>query len=334
MVKWYRRIVIAASAASVIVLIALLTLTWFWQDRASLDDLAWPVANSTLDNVGEVTVTWLGITTLLFDDGDTQILTDGMFSRPRVSDFLLMRPVRSNIANINYAMDEFRINHLAAIVPLHSHFDHAMDVGNVANRTTALILGSESTANIARGANVPVDQYQILASGESRTFGEFTVTLFESEHAPLGPGGSGWFAGIIDTPLMQPARIPAWRSGAVYSVLISHPRGNTLVQGSAGISQGLLRRYEADVVMLSVAGLASLGRDYTERYWRETVGATNARAVYAIHFDDYIRPFGETALFPNVADNVVKASVWIDEFAAENGITVERPLFGIPILLY
>ena len=72
------------------------------------------------------------------------------------------------------------MNHLAAIVPVHSHHDHAMDAGYVANRTSAVVLGSESTANIVRGADVPVGQYQILADGETRQFGDFTIKLVAS----------------------------------------------------------------------------------------------------------------------------------------------------------
>lgn len=334
MTNWFRWAAYAASGMLTIAVIAFVTITWLWQDRAPLSDLGWAVTEPAQDVDGAVTVTWLGISTLLFDDGETQILTDGTFTRLRLNDFLLLRPIRSNIADINYALDEFRINHLATIIPLHSHFDHAMDVGNVANRTTAVILGSESTANIARGARVPVDQYQILASGESRTFGDFTVTLIETVHAPLGPGGTGWFSGIVDEPLVQPATIPNWQGGAVYSLLVSHPRGTTLVQASAGISEGVLASHQANVVMLSVAGLASLGREYTQKYWQETVAATGADRVYAIHFDDFTRPFGEVALFPNIADNVVQAAQWIDECADRDQIVVQRPPFGIPITLY
>ncbi len=332
--KWYRRIVYTTSGVLVILAIGFATMTWLWRDRATLDDLAWPLSESTADTDGGVSVTWLGITTMLFDDGETQILTDGTFTRLSLSDFYLLRPVRSDISTINYALDEFRINRLAAIVPVHSHFDHAMDIGNVANRTSAVVLGSESTANIARGANVPVDQYQILANGESRHFGNFTVTLIESEHVALGPGRGHWMSGIIDAPLEQPARVPAWGGGAIYSILISHPRGNTLVQGSAGYSEGFLTDHEVDVVMLSVAGLASLGRDYANEYWRETVGVSGAGRVYPVHFDDFVQPFGDVMLFPNVADNVVKTAQWIDEFAARDEVSVVRPQFGVPIFLY
>lgn len=310
------------------------TTAWLWRERAPLSELPWPVAATSAVADGSVTVTWLGITTLLFDDGETQILIDGTFTRLSPLDIALQRKVRSDIATINYALDEFHIERLAAIIPVHSHFDHAIDAGNVANRSTAVILGSESTANIARGADVPVAQYQILASGETRHFGDFTITLIESTHAPIGPGNQGWFSGVIDEPLEQPARTWSWRGGAAASVLIDHPSGSTLVQGSAGFIEGQLTGMNADVALISVAGLASLGKDYTLRYWQETVAATGARRVFAIHFDDFTEPLGEIRLFPDIVDKVVDSAHWINEIADDDDVRVRRPPFGVPITLY
>ena len=76
-----------------------------------------------------VTATWLGVTTLLFDDGETQILVDGFVSRPTLFESLTGRPVTSDAPMINYVMNEYGMDRLAAIVPAHSHYDHAMDVG-------------------------------------------------------------------------------------------------------------------------------------------------------------------------------------------------------------
>jgi L-ascorbate metabolism protein UlaG (beta-lactamase superfamily) len=199
-----------------------------------------------------------------------------------------------------------------------------------------MILGSESTANIARGSDVPVDLYQILDFGESRYFGKFTITLLESRHAPLRPNGAYWFPDIIDEPLRQPARINQWQAGATYSLLVSHPSGTTLVQGSAGFIEGNLAGHQADVVMLGIAGLAGLGREYTGRYWRETVHVTGATRVYVIHFDDFTFPFGEVALFPDIIDDVVTAADWLRDMAdAEDvPVTVQIPRFGQPIDLY
>ncbi len=330
------RIRIALLSLAALVVSAVLAVALLWQNRASMDDLVWPVATSPIRNGDEVTVTWLGVTTLLFDDGETQILTDGHFTRVSLLDLALFRPLESDVAVINYVMSEFRVNRLAAIVPLHSHFDHAMDAGIVANRSTAVILGSESTANIARGANVPVNQYQILADGESRQFGKFTITLIISKHAPIGFGDDGFFPGAIEQPLLQPARVSSYREGMSYSVLISHPRGTSLVQASAGFVEKNLRDETADVVMLGVGGLGRLGKQYADRYWAETVVATGASRVFPVHFDDFTQPFGELQLFPKIVDNVLTTAAWIDERAAagDTPILVEQLPFGEAIILY
>ncbi|MCI0518347.1 MAG: MBL fold metallo-hydrolase [Woeseiaceae bacterium] len=331
-----RRIRTIAILMALLAVAATVVLARLWQNRAELADLGWSVASPAEGAAGSVTVTWFGISTLLFDDGQTQILIDGTFTRVPLPSILSLRRVSSDIATINYTLAEYRINRLAAIVPVHSHFDHAMDVGHVANRGSAVVLGSESTAYVARGADVPVDQNQILASGESRQFGDFTITLVDSKHAPLGFGDNGWLPGAIEEPLVQPARVTAWREGVSYSVLIGHPRGTTLVQGSGGFIKDNLRDYSADVVILGIAGLAGLGRDYVDELWRETVTKVGARRLFPVHYDDFTRPFGEIRLFPAVVDDAVQTSGWINEIASAEETPVEIRLlpFGQPIALY
>lgn len=312
-------------------------LLWrMWQIRGSIDDIDWPYSIVASEPGDAVTATWLGTTTLLFDDGETQVLVDGAFTRLNPLDSLGLRRVKSDVATINYAMSTFAMTRLAAIVPVHSHFDHAMDVGHVANRSSAVVLGSESTANIARGADVPVDQYQILAGGETRQFGDFTIKLIPSVHAPIGWNDQEVFPGIIERPLRQPARISAYLTGVAWSILISHPRGTTLVQGSAGFVADRLAEESVDIVMLGIGGLAGLGEEYTRTYWEETVRTTNAARVIVVHHDDYAVPFGEVKLMPDLLDNVVRTARWIDTLAAEDNdtVSIELPPFGQPIILY
>ena len=332
--RWSQIIALVLLALAVIAVVVVVRL---WQDRHSIEDIGWPTADVVSEPTDMVTVTWLGTSSLLFDDHETQILIDGNFTRLSPFKIALLLPVSSDIATINYALAEFRMDRLAAIVPVHSHFDHAMDVGHVANRTNAVILGSESTANIARGAQVPVDQYQILAEGETRQFGDFTIRLLASRHAPIKPGGEGpWFPGTIDEPLQQPASVHEWKEGVVWSVFIGHPRGTTLIQGSGGFIEGKLEGQSADVVMLGIAGLVGLGKEYVTKFWNETIPATGATRIIVIHYDDFTSPFGEVRLFPDAVDNLVITTGWIDEIVQENGakITIELPPFGQPIPLY
>ena len=76
MTKWFRWAAYAASGMLTIAVIAFVTITWLWQDRPPLSDLGWSVAEPAQDVDGAVTVTWIGISTLLFDDGETKILTE------------------------------------------------------------------------------------------------------------------------------------------------------------------------------------------------------------------------------------------------------------------
>ena len=331
--RWTRNIALVLLA---LLVLATIIVSRLWQDRPAVADFGWPTATPARDTSAAVTVTWLGISTLLFDDGDTQILIDGTFTRIRPTDIAPLQTISSDVAAINHALSKYRIDRLAAIVPAHSHFDHAMDIGYIANRTSAVILGSQSTANIAKGAEVPVDQYQTLADGETRQFGNFTITLLASRHAPIGTDGEAWFPGSIDSPLRQPAHVSAWREGVTWSILIGHPRGTTLINGSAGYIPGKLQGVTADVAILGIAGLAGLGREYVDDYWQETIAATGARRLIAVHFDDFTAPFGEVVLFPKLADDIIKTAGWLDKLIAaeESDVLIELPPFGQPIELY
>ena len=295
---------------------------------------AWRSEEAAL--TGAVTFTWLGVSTLLFDDGDTQILIDGFFSRPSLADILLRRPVQSDAATINRVIDEYRMRRLAAIIPVHSHYDHAMDIGAIANRSSASILGSETSANIARGAGVPEDQIVVVTSGEEYSFGQFTVTLINSVHAPVGWGGSVPYAGTLDQPLQTPAPVSAWREGKSYSIVLSHPQGTTVIQGSSGFVEGALVGIQADTIMFSVALLEGIGRDYTERYWQALVTTTGAAHVVPIHFDDFTQSFGDIQLYPRAIDDFVEVAGWLESARQSWDLDARLhiPEFGRQVVLY
>ena len=327
----------AAFSIVVIVVVISVAAVLLWRNRPSLDAIEWPApAIASAATSDSVTVTWLGVTTLLFDDGETQILIDGFFSRPTLADILLRRRVNNDAAIIDYAMNEFRMRRLAAIIPVHSHFDHAMDVGAIANRSSASILGSESTAQIARGAGVPEDQITIVEQEASFEFGNFRVTLRPAGHAPIGWRGAVPLDGEIEAPLKMPQPITAWRMGGAYTVIIEHPQGTALVQGSAAYKKYELQDIAADVVFLGVAQLGALGRDYAELYWQHTVTATGSHSVYPIHFDDYTQPFGVVTLPPKIIDNFDTTASWLNEFRRrwDGDASLFMPEFGKPIAIF
>ena len=121
-----------------------------------------------------------------------------------------------------------------------------------------------------------------------------------------------------------------------WSILLGHPRGTTIIKGSAGFIDDELPDVSADVAILGIAGLAKLGKDYVDAYWHETVTTTGVKRLIAVHFDDFTAPFGEVILFPDMADEVIKTAGWIDDLIAKEkgNVTIELPPFGEPIELY
>ena len=134
----------------------------------------------------------------------------------------------------------------------------------------------------------------------------------------------------------MPQPVSAWRMGGGFTVIIEHPQGTALVQGSAAFRKYELLDFPADVVFLGVGQLNTLGRDYAELYWQHTVTATGAHSVYPVHFDDFTKPFGEVVLGPRIIDNFEETATWLSEFRRrwDSDTSLFLPEFGKPIAVF
>jgi L-ascorbate metabolism protein UlaG (beta-lactamase superfamily) len=236
---------------------------------------------------GRLSVMFLGVSTLLLDDGDSAVLTDGFFSRPPLRRVVLGR-IAPHGARIGAALTRAGLDgrRLDAVVPVHTHFDHALDAAVVAERTGATLLGGRSAAHIGRGHGLPSDQLRVVVTGERVACGAFTLTFVESAHCPPDR-----FPGAISAPVVPPVRAAAYRCGEAWSLLVEHASGRTLlVQGSAGFVPGALTGHRAEVAYLGVGQLGLHDDAYLTSYWQETVRTVGARGVVLIHWDDFFRP--------------------------------------------
>ena len=100
-----------------------------------------------------LTVTWAGVTTLLVDDGSSALMTDGFFSRPGLAAVGLGQ-IAPSAARIDGSLERLGVHRLEAVLPVHTHFDHAMDSAVVAQRTGARIVGGESAAQVGIGGGL------------------------------------------------------------------------------------------------------------------------------------------------------------------------------------
>jgi L-ascorbate metabolism protein UlaG (beta-lactamase superfamily) len=250
-------------------------------------DPKWALLGSETVPQGAVTVRFSGTATLLFSDGETKWMVDGWFSRPGPLRLLLGK-ISPELQAIARGLAANEILELDAVLPVHSHYDHAMDAPEVAHRTGALLLGSPSTANIARGWGLPESQIEVLTDRKPVRVGAFVITPVESRHFEFpDPAMRERALGkpLISEPLVPPVSAFDYRLGKAYVLHVSHPKGTWLIVGSAGYVEGALEDFSADTIFLGVGGLGSQTADYREVFWRETVGRVVPQRVIPIHFD-------------------------------------------------
>lgn len=153
---------------------------------------------------GSLAATFLGVSSILMNDGETAILTDGFFTRPNIREIFLGK-IAPDKALISKSLKHVAVDRLAAVIVNHSHYDHVMDAPEVALQTGAVLVGSESTANVGHGWGLPENRVWVKQPGDTMDFGRFHVTLLQSGHIP-----SGYPTGEISAPIIPPVRANAY----------------------------------------------------------------------------------------------------------------------------
>lgn len=274
-----------------------------------------------------LTVTWAGVTTILVAATDpagssSALLTDGFFSRPSLLSVGLGR-LTPALPRIDGCLHRLGIDRLDAVLPVHTHFDHAMDSAAVAARTGAQLVGGTSAAYIGRGGGLTDSQLTVAVPGESMTLGAFDVTLFTGHHCPPDR-----FPGTITAPVVPPVRASVYKCGEAWSTLIAHRASgrSLLAVGSAGFVPGALAGQRAEVVYLGIGQLGLQPEKYLVDYWKETVRMVNARRVILTHWDDFFRPLHEPLrALPYAVDDLNVSMRVLGRLAAEDGLPLHLP---------
>ncbi|MDP9141803.1 MAG: MBL fold metallo-hydrolase [Pseudomonadota bacterium] len=279
----------AATLVSIVIVTVAAAGVWFLAVRPAAD-LRWAqthtLAATGINEPAALTARWYGTTAVLLQAGDEAIFIDPFFTRPE--------GVWPMLRNAQIAPDEKRIavwlarvgvTALRGVLVSHSHFDHAMDAGVVARQTGALLVGSQSTANIGLGAGLPAERIIVATDTGSLaqpiTLGAFRVRFLAGAHAGATGGAP---TGDIVKPLVPPASYADYRQGGTYSIVVEHGADTVLFHGSAGHVDDALKDVHADVVFLGAA-LVSKPAEYLQ----QVVDAVGAKQVVLTHWDDFTR---------------------------------------------
>lgn len=285
--------------------------------------VAAPAANT-------VSVRFGGVSTLLFDDGETAWMTDGFFSRPSFWRMLTM-PIGPDLPRIEQGLHDMGVQRLAAVVVMHSHYDHAMDAPIVAQRTGARLIGAADTMHIGRGLGLTPAQMQTVEPLQTIQLGKFSLQFIASRHSPT-PYSDGHSPEHITHDVVPPQRAFAWREGQVWSLWVRHENGRSwLIQGSAGFLPGALRHVQADTVFLGTGNLGKKDPAYRAALWRETVQNVGAKQVIPIHWDNFWRPLDEPLqAMPYLLDDFASSMQDLQARAAQDHVQLSMPQLFAP----
>src|ERR1700722_2480060 len=219
-----------------------------------------------------VVIRWLGNSDFEFAYKGRVYLFDAYFDRTPRS-----HPIGFAAADVKKA---------EAIFVSPAHFDHISDIGPVAQRTGAPVIGAPITIETARKLGVPDAQLVVAKGGESMRFGDATVEIALAQHSTIQPGLTDIYASLYkndappysDEEIKELARIRARGTfdpkviteGTLAYALVFPSGFKAVLIGSAGpITPGVraladkLGPVDVAIVAYQVHAVADTQIDYT-----------------------------------------------------------------------
>jgi L-ascorbate metabolism protein UlaG (beta-lactamase superfamily) len=272
------------------------------------EDIAWSLdAFGRRGAADEVRLRWLGAAGFAIEHAGWVLLVDPYVTRATLTQCVMgaLRPDCGAIARYAPRAD--------AIVVGHTHFDHVLDVPDIALATGARVFGSRSAANLCMSRGVPASRVEVVEREATtdpieREVGPFTLRFVPSAHSRLLLGRIPFPGDIADCGDV-PMRAQAYRCGAVFGVEI-RVAGRTLYHlGSAELLDSHVHVKNVDLLLLCVAGWKA-SRDFPERAAHRLAPG----AVLLSHWDDFLRPLGRAARalpaqeLPRLVDRLQRAA--------------------------
>ncbi len=238
------------------------------------------LAQSNPSNVaGEIRLTYLGQAGYEITDGKTVVLVDPVISMIRLrrdtkpGALNMARELSSVLTPDTEAIDA-KIKRADYILITHGHYDHALDAGYISNKTGAIIIGHETTANIARAYDVPHEKLLIVRGGEDFDFGAFSLRVIPSLHTAVAhkfyytdPLASQ-LGGYAPKGLKAPLHASDFAEGGDLMYLLRMAGHQVLIMGSMNYIEREVEGLRPDIAIVGALPNRHEIYDYTGRLMR------------------------------------------------------------------
>lgn len=229
-----------------------------------------------------VVARWLGTAALEITDGGNTYLIDPYLTRSSKLQ-LLRGPVAPRTEHTDAYLARTP-SPVAAVVVGHTHFDHAVDIPDIAARCDVPVVGSESLDTLLTLSGQP-SRVTVCRGGERVELpGGAAVTMIPSIHG-LVLFGRVPYPGDIDPSARLPMKASEYRHGQVFVPKLEVGGLKFMHFGSANLLDEELEGQTADVLFLCVPGWKR-----TPDYHQRVLSRVQPEVVVPFHFDDFTLP--------------------------------------------
>jgi L-ascorbate metabolism protein UlaG (beta-lactamase superfamily) len=245
-------------------------------------------------------ISYLGNAGWQLSDGRVVILVDPYLSEFRKDGPTEQMNEADPIAQPDPASIDAHIDRADYILITHGHEDHMLDAPYIAKKTGAVIICTESAANIARAwgvgdvfdpqhldlKKVGAQPLIIVRGGEDFQFAGFSLQVIPSLHTALLEKryNDGFWAGSTPAGLTAPLHESDYREGGTLIYLLRMAGHRIFIMGSMNYIERNLAGLRPDIAIVG----AGTSRNQLYRYTERLMHALGDPAVlFPTHWDDY-----------------------------------------------
>jgi L-ascorbate metabolism protein UlaG (beta-lactamase superfamily) len=231
---------------------------------------------------------WFGTDGWEISFGSKTILFDPWFSRFD-SGFLTGKFNPNATLPLDEALINQHVKKADQILIGHGHWDHMADVPYIAKKTNAMVIGSETHANVMRAAGVAEGKIVQVKGGEYMQFDGYTIEVFPGIHS-MGPTKKHAVPGHLFQVPAPPTKIADMPEGdsLIYLITVGG-KFRIFLMSTANYIERAITGLKPDVALVASI-FSNQIHDFTPRLLK---ALNYPRILLPTHWDNFEAPYNE-----------------------------------------